>query len=47
MNWERVKIKKNKLKKYLNWLNSTKGMKVAKLYFWLFSLLLGKVVGSV
>ena len=38
MNCERAISRKNRLKKNLNWLNSTTGTKVRILYFWLFIL---------
>lgn len=47
MNCDSAMIKKNMLKKNLNSLYSTVGMNVNTLYFWLLSLLLRKVPGSV
>ena len=39
--------KKNMLKKYLNWLKSTTGIKVIALYFWFFTWFEGKLLGVV
>lgn len=47
MNCDSAIIKKNMLKKNLNSLYSTVGTNVNTLYFWLLSLLLRKVPGSV
>ena len=41
MNWLTAMSRKNRLKKNLNWLNSTTGTKVMRLYFVFDSLLLG------
>jgi hypothetical protein len=46
-NWLRARARKNMLKKYLNWFQSTTGKKVNRLYFVLLSLLLGKLAGDV
>lgn len=46
-NWLRARARKNMLKKYLNWFQSTTGKKVRRLYFVLLSLLLGKFAGDV
>lgn len=36
-NWDRLIASWKKLKNSLNWLNKTKGRKLKKLYFWLFT----------
>lgn len=46
-NWEIAITRKNKLKKNLNWLMRTTGIKVMIEYFWLQSLLLQNLLGSV
>lgn len=47
MTCERAMRRKNRLKKNLNWLKSTTGIKVMMLYFWFFTRLLTNLLGVV